>query len=173
MYNVRKKWEILARCQYENKSKDVADNYGLKAVESPEQLKYVLQWKYILNDFYFKNRIAWNNIDDELGYLMLQEINYKPLDKYWSISLRYLLFDTPSFASRIYAYEPDVMYSFSVPFHYGEGQRISTVFKYKFRSLTFNLKLAQTLFYDNTAIKSGSVEGNTWTEIKAALKINF
>ena len=51
-----------------------------------------------------------------------------------------------------------------------EGQRISTVFKYKFRSLTFNLKLAQTLYYNYTPINSGSVEGNTWTEIKLALK---
>lgn len=41
---------------------------------------------------------------------------------------------------------------------------------YKFRSLTFNLKLAQTLCCNNTPIKSGSVEGNTWTEIKLALK---
>ena len=41
---------------------------------------------------------------------------------------------------------------------------------YKFRSLTFNLKLAQTLYYNDTPIKSGSVEGNTWTEIKLALK---
>ena len=46
----------------------------------------------------------------------------------------------------------------------------SAFFKYKFRSLTFNLKLAQTLYYNDTHIKSGSVEGNTWTEIKLALK---
>ena len=52
----------------------------------------------------------------------------------------------------------------------GRGERISTVFKYKFRSLTFNLKLAQTLYYNDTPIKSGSVEGNTLTEKKLALK---
>ena len=88
----------------------------------------------------------------------------------WGISLRYLLFDTPSFSSRIYAYEPDVMYSFSVPFHYGEGQRISTVFKYKLQKMTLNIKLGQTLFYDNTQVKSGSVEGHKSTEVKLVLK---
>ena len=80
------------------------------------------------------------------------------------------MFDSTSFASHIYACEPDVMHSFYIPFHYGEGQRISTVFKNKFRSLTFNLKLAQTLCYNVKPIKSGSVEGNKWTEIKLALK---
>jgi len=80
------------------------------------------------------------------------------------------LFDTPSFSSRIYAYEPDVMYSFSVPFHYGEGQRISTVFKYKLQKMTLNIKLGQTLFYDNTQVKSGSVEGHKSTEVKLVLK---
>lgn len=169
-YRVRKKWEILARFQYENKSKDKVDDYGLKAVESRQQLKYLLQWKYILSDFNFKNRIACNAIDNEKGYLMVQEVNYKPLEKRWGISLRYLLFDTPSFSSRIYAYEPDVMYSFSVPFHYGEGQRISTVFKYKLQKMTLNIKLGQTLFYDNTQVKSGSVEGHKSTEVKLVLK---
>jgi hypothetical protein len=169
-YRVRKKWEILARFQYENKSKDEVDDYGLKAVEGRQQLKYLLQWKYILSDFNFKNRIACNAIDNEKGYLMVQEVNYKPLEKRWGISLRYLLFDTPSFSSRIYAYEPDVMYSFSVPFHYGEGQRISTVFKYKLQKMTLNIKLGQTHFYDNTQVKSGSVEGHKSTEVKLVLK---
>jgi hypothetical protein len=54
--------------------------------------------------------------------------------------------------------------------HYGEGQRISTVFKYKLQKMTLNIKLGQTLFYDNTQVKSGSVEGHKSTEVKLVLK---
>ena len=60
--------------------------------------------------------------------------------------------------------------AFKFLFIHGKGQRISNVIKYEFRSLTFNLKLAQTLYYDNRPIKSGSVEGNTLTDINTALK---
>jgi hypothetical protein len=58
----------------------------------------------------------------------------------------------------------------STAFHYGEGQRISTVFKYKLQKMTLNIKLGQTLFYDNTQVKSGSVEGHKSTEVKLVLK---
>ena len=170
-YQKRKKWRLSAQCKYEIKPNDETDDYGLKTIGNSQQLKCVMHWKYIMGDFNLKSRIAWNALfEEEVGVLMAQELNYKPLQKPWGISLRYLLFDSPSFASRIYAYEPDVMYSFSVPFHYGEGQRLSAVLRYKIKNVTLNAKLAQTLYYDNTEVKSGSVEGNKSTEIKLVLK---
>ncbi|MBL6663725.1 MAG: helix-hairpin-helix domain-containing protein [Flavobacteriales bacterium] len=170
MYKVSKTSSLIARGQWENKTKDDKEHYGLPLISKRQQHKYLLQWTYDWDNYRFKSRVNWNHLENERAYLLAQEMHYRPVNKAWSLSFRYLIFDSPSFASRIYAYEPDVMHSFYIPFHYGEGQRISTVFKYKFRSLTFNLKLAQTLYYDNTPIKSGSVEGNTLTEIKLALK---
>ncbi len=39
------------------------------------------------------------------------------------ISCRYTLFDTGGYDTRIYAYEEDVMYAYSLPFYYGSGRR--------------------------------------------------
>ena len=156
--------------QWEYKSKDDKEHYGLPLISKRQQHKYLLQWTHLWSDFKFKSRANWNLLEEEWAFLLAHELHYKPLNKAWALSFRYLIFDSPSFASRIYAYEPDVMHAFYVPFHYGEGQRLSSVFKYKFRNLTFNLKLAQTLYYDDTPIKSGSVEGSRLSEIKLAVK---
>ena len=169
-YRLRKKLQLYARCNYESKTNNEADDFGLQSVNNTRQLKFVFQWKYNMGDLNLKNRIAWSAVNKDMGHLMSQDLSYKPLEKPFALSLRYVLFDTPSFASRIYAYEPDVMYSFSVPFHYGEGQRLSAVLRYKIKNVTLNAKLAQTLYYDNTDIKSGSVEANKSTEIKLVLK---
>jgi hypothetical protein len=108
---------------------------------------------------------------NDWGYLMLYDIKYKPLESNWSYSLRYLLFDTPNYSTRIYVYEPDVLYSFSVPAFYGEGQRIVGVLKCKInRQLSLNFKIAQTQYYDNTPIRSGSIKGDKLTDFKILVK---
>lgn len=81
------------------------------------------------------------------------------------------LFDTPNYSTRIYVYEPYVLYSFSVPAFYGEGQRIVGVLKCKInRQLSLNFKIAQTLYYDNTPIRSGSIKGDKLTDFKILVK---
>lgn len=55
------------------------------------------------------------------GYLWYTEILYKPLGKPVSVVGRVLYFDTESYAARIYAYEQDVLYSYTLPGFSGRG----------------------------------------------------
>ena len=48
----------------------------------------------------------------ETGYLIYQDVVYKPKSSPFSFSFRYGLFDTDSYNSRIYAYENDILYVF-------------------------------------------------------------
>lgn len=85
------------------------------------------------------------------------------MESKWTVKFRYALFETEDYDSRIYAYEPDVLYAFSVPAHYGSGQRYMLVVKYRFhRELSAWLRLSET------AIKSGweEIDGNKQTEVK-------
>ena len=68
----------------------------------------------------------YRNDDDsnEHGYFLCQDIAYKPEDKPYSLTFRYALFDAQDYNARIYAYENDVLYSFSVPALYGKGLRV-------------------------------------------------
>lgn len=112
----------------------------------------------------------------EDGLLIYQDINYKKLSFPLSFSVRYALFDTESFNSRIYAYENDVLYAFSIPAYNGRGTRFYITSKYHLtRGVDFWLRYAQTYFTDRTSIGSGrdEIEGNTRSEIKAQLRFKF
>jgi hypothetical protein len=57
------------------------------------------------------------------GILLLQDINYKFRKIPVSVWLRYCIFKTNSWNSRLYVYENDLLYSFSIPALSGEGSR--------------------------------------------------
>jgi hypothetical protein len=69
--------------------------------------------------FYFK-------LSDEAenkGMLMLQEINFRFSNIPLTIWVRCSLFNTDDWDTRIYTYENDLLYSFSIPALYGRGSR--------------------------------------------------
>ena len=170
-YKPSKKYQALTRINWESKTINQNDELGLHEIEEATSMKIFAQLNYKLNDFAFKSRSVWSRSENDWGYLMLYDIKYKPLESNWSYSLRYLLFDTPNYSTRIYVYEPDVLYSFSVPAFYGEGQRIVGVLKCKInRQLSLNFKIAQTQYYDNTPIRSGSIKGDKLIDFKILVK---
>jgi hypothetical protein len=57
------------------------------------------------------------------GMLLLQDINFRFRKIPVSVWLRYCIFRTDNWDSRLYAYENDLLYSFSVPALSGEGSR--------------------------------------------------
>jgi len=64
------------------------------------------------------------------GYLAYQDIGWKSPSQKVSLAFRYAVFDTDSYEERWYAYENDVLYSFSVPAYYYKGSRIYLVVHY-------------------------------------------
>ena len=67
----------------------------------------------------------------EQGILSYAEIIIKPKRSAISISSRIAVFETDSYASRVYAYERDVMSYAAVPAHYDIGNRYYVVLHYK------------------------------------------
>ena len=57
------------------------------------------------------------------GMLLLQDINYRFSHLPVSVWFRYCIFKTSSWDSRLYTYENDMLYSFSIPALSGEGSR--------------------------------------------------
>jgi hypothetical protein len=57
------------------------------------------------------------------GMLLLQDISYKLAGIPLIVWFRYCLFSTDSWDSRLYTYENDLLYSFSIPALSGEGSR--------------------------------------------------
>ena len=57
------------------------------------------------------------------GMLLLQDFNFRFRKVPVSIWFRYCIFKTESWDSRIYTYENDLLYNFSIPALSGEGSR--------------------------------------------------
>lgn len=106
---------------------------------------------------------------DSKGFFICQDIAYKPSGKPYSLTFRYAVFDTDDYYSRIYAYENDVLYSFSVPALYEKGMRVYLLGKAKIgHSLTLYARIGRTIYSDKTEISSGPslIQGNHKTDLK-------
>ncbi len=120
------------------------------------------------------------------GYLIFQDILFKPIASKFSFTARYALFDTYDSDSRIYAYENDLIYEFYIPQFSGRGKRYYLNLRYDLNSfVTAEFRYARThLDFKREPsgevirpliIGSGNDEilGPKQTEIKAQLRFKF
>lgn len=104
------------------------------------------------------------NEDDELskGYMVSEHIGWEwKWKKQLKGTLRGCLgyFHTSDFASRIYAYEPGLLYQMSFGSYYGEGIRYALVARSEIGShLLLIAKLGTTDYFDRSHISSGLQE---------------
>jgi len=92
------------------------------------------------------------------------------------LNTRFALFDTDGFESRIFAYEHDLLYSFSVPAFSGTGQRSYVLLRYTPTStLTLETKYGITWHPDRQLQRTGSTaaENNRDREIRIQLRWNL
>lgn len=105
----------------------------------------------------------------EQGSLIFIDFLYKPLLKAISGNIRLQYFETDGYNSRLYAYENDVLYSYSIPVFFGKGYRYYLNLNYDAtRNLSFWFKIAQTYYPDQKTIGSGLdiIQGKRKTEVK-------
>lgn len=88
-------------------------------------------------------------------------------------NLRLQYFETNGYDSRIYVYESDVLYSFSIPAFYDKGFRYYINCHYDLlKNLEIWARLARTLYQDKEKIGSAldEISGNSKTDIKIQLR---
>lgn len=182
-YKPNKQLEIYSRFRSETKSSNLTDGISvLKPVVSvPKQ-----NWRSHINykvspSVWLRSRVelSWYNKHETTasqGFLAYADILYKPMLSKFSGSLRLQYFETDDYNSRLYAYENDVLYSYSIPVFYGKGYRLYTNFNYKAsRRVELWAKLGQTLFSGVSTIGSGldEIRGSAKTEVKLQLQYKF
>ena len=129
---------------------------------------------YQVRDFHFSNKAEYAHYynddgSDSHGYFLCQDVAYKPENKPYSLTLRYAIFDTEDYNARVYAYENDVLYSFSVPALYGKGMRVYLLGKWKpFKALTLYARIGSSIYSDRDEISNGLtlIEGKHKTDLK-------
>ena len=112
----------------------------------------------------------------QAGFLIYQDITYKSKNNKLNISARFALFDVDDYDSRIYAYESDLLYVFSIPAYYNRGVRAYGMLSYKITNkLQFWMKLANTWYENKNEISNGlnRIEGSHKTEVRCQLRIKI
>jgi Helix-hairpin-helix motif len=183
-YIPSKKTEFYFRFRKHNKQKNSSEQDVIMDNTVPvNQLNYRFHISYtILSSVKLKNRVELIDYKNgrnktEKGYLVYQDVVYNKIGKPLSITLRYAMFQTDSYNARIYAYENDMLSSYSIPAYYSRGSRFYILLDYNLtRNIEIWLRYAQT-FYDNqNVISPGSlneIQGNTRSEIKAQIRFKF
>ena len=110
------------------------------------------------NQLKFSNKIEFKrfqrNNNEFVGILAYQGIQRKWLNDKISMDLRYTIFDIPNWETRIYSWEPDLLYSFSMPLFYRRGQSYLINFRFRTEKLNIGLKISETKYLNE--IESGS-----------------
>ncbi len=127
-----------------------------------------------------RNRVEFtlfdNNGSTTDGYLLYQDIIYKPIGRLFSFTARYAIFDTDGFDTRIYTFENDILYEFSIPFYTDKGSRFYINWRQRLgRKITLEARYSRT-YYDNreTIGSAGQlIDGNVRSEVKAQVRYNF
>jgi hypothetical protein len=115
-------------------------------------------------------------LPNETGYLIFQDIIWKKMNVPFSVTFRYALFQTDAWNARLYAYENDLLYSYSIPAYYGKGARIYGIFKFDVRrNIDVWFRIAQWTYTDRDYISSGNsmISGFRKTDCTLQMRMQF
>jgi hypothetical protein len=182
-YNPTKKIRIDLRYKFENSQKNTDDEDAMvDYLVAVHRQNYRFNIAYpVSNSLLLCNRVEVTNYrkyphEAEWGYFLSQDIRYRNPKSPVAVSFRFSVFDTKSYNTRIYVYESDVLYAYSLPSLYDKGIRYFLLLQFILgRHVDLWLRFAQTNYNYKNIISSGPNEiiGNTQSEIKAQIRFKF
>lgn len=181
-YRMNKKLSLSSRFKQQLREENSESIFADSGLETVDKQNYRIEIRYSIDDrFSFRNRIEMvryqkGNSKFELGFLNYQDIIYKPMSSRLSGNIRFGIFDTESFNSRIYAYENDVLYAYSVPAYQGKGVRFYLNARYTLtRGFDLWLRYSLTSYYDQNTVGSGDdkINGNKRSDARLQIRYQF
>lgn len=182
-YKPNKQLEIYARFRQQLRQKNSRDSDGtITPIEDVFQRNYRLNLSYQISEaITLKSRIEYVTIHrpsntPEKGMLFTQDILLRPKSSPIDIAFRYALFDTDSYDSRLYSFESNALYVFSVPAYYYQGSRAYLMVRYTFlRKFDLWVRYGNFIYANRTSLSSGSEEisGNRKSDLTFQLRMTF
>lgn len=181
-YKPDKKHELYARMRIRRTSIDrsvlnridfpvdkISQQIRLNFIFSPtESLKLHSRFEYV--------KTNEEGLPNETGYLIFQDVTWKRMNVPFTFTFRYALFQTDAWNARLYAYENDVLYSYSIPAYYGKGARVYGIFKFDVRrNIDVWFRIAQWTYTDRDYISSGNsmINGFRKTDCTLQMRMQF
>ncbi|MEB2785402.1 helix-hairpin-helix domain-containing protein [Algoriphagus persicinus] len=187
LYAPSKGYEWLARISYqptrnlttfiqireEQKDRNLSDSgeptlpYQIRPLN---KINGLLSLEYqVSKAFFFRSRILFSRVkynnQKSTGFMILQDAQYS-FNKF-RLTGRLALFDTDDYDTRLYAFENNVLWTFSIPAFSGQGMRYYLLAQYQFNSqITSYFRFSRTTYIDRESISSGlqEIDGSRQTE---------
>lgn len=182
-YKPSRSLEIYTRFRQQMRQKNSRDSDGtITGLEDVLQRNYRINFNYKISEaFRLKSRVEYVTINRasnaaENGIIITQDLLYRPKSSPIDIALRYALFDTDSYDTRIYTFESNALYVFSVPAYYYKGSRAYALIRYTFlRKFDLWVRYGVSIFANRTSLGSGAEEitGNTKTDVTIQLRMKL
>ena len=181
-YKMNKKLKLIGRFKQQVREENPDVDIAGSGLETVDKQNYRFEITYNIDDrFSLRNRAEIVRYQKgaaqyQLGFLNYQDIIYKPLSSKLSGNIRFGIFDTESFNTRIYAYENDVLYSYSVPAYQGNGVRFYVNGRYTLiRGFDLWLRYSLTSYYGQQTVGSGDdqINGNKRSDVRLQIRYQF
>ncbi|MEO6582832.1 MAG: helix-hairpin-helix domain-containing protein [Ferruginibacter sp.] len=182
-YKPNKEFEAYTRFKEEAKGINVNPfDFAISPVLLQPRKNWRTQVSYKINTpLTLRNRVevVWFNDgagNKEQGFMLYQDILYKPQLSRIAGNIRLMYFETDSYNTRIYAFENDVLYSYSIPVFYDKGYRYYLNLNYDITSkLTAWVKFSQSFYPEKGTIGSGldEIKNNRRSEVKIQALYRF
>lgn len=169
-----RKSTLMMRYQWGSKPKNASGEDYLRRVMDQNRHRIRLQWTNepfpllklkteVSAVFNRTEGTKWNK-----GILMYQDVVLNFRKPQLSLYLRIAYFDTDSYDERLYAYENDVYYAFTVGSYYYQGMRAYLMLRYKIQNFSIWLRVSRTHYLDRETISSGltQIDKPHKTEVK-------
>ena len=182
-YTPNKQLEAYTRFRSETKQGNQPDNNTATnyLVSLPRQ-NWRTQISFKINQSFTvrsRTELLWydkNGENAEKGFLTFFDVIYKPILKKYAGNIRLQYFETDDYNSRIYAYENDVLFYYSIPAFFNKGYRYYLNVNYDLNSnISFWIKWSQTLYKNVESIGSGldEISGSSKSEIRVMARVFF
>jgi hypothetical protein len=178
-YQPTKKFSMLTRFRYKATEGNSDGILPTHEVSEQQQLNWRSHFSFMaVNGIEVRVRFEQNYLlpGREEGFLFYTDWIIRPLGRKWGGSVRFAVFETGGYDSRIYAFESNVLYGFAIPAFSGRGHR------YYFNAdldISRNLKAwvrwAFTQFRDRNSIGSGvdEIPGSQRSDLTLQLRLNI
>ena len=185
IYRPTKTFEAYFRFRQKNKQLNQSASYSeepIRGIENELRSYYRLNLSYNLSkSIRLTNRIEYSRYkrgdqEVEQGFMVYQDVHFKPLSFPLSFSARLAYFDTESYNARIYVYESDVLYAYSFPAYYYRGAKAYLTLRYNiYKNIDAWFRVANLFYSNRDHVGSGLEEtpNKHRTDIKVQLRFKF
>ena len=172
----REGYDVMAQADFiPNMTYDM--NWRVRARRQVDKDTYALRYRlvYRLHRWVFRTQMDANIVKTDgwnYGISLLQDVEYHVPALPIVLQMRAQAFDAREWNNRIYAYENDVLYAYSIPNVYGLGGRFWLNARYKINdTFSLYLRVSETIYQQAWAVEHN--KNSTRTDVHALLRVKL